>query len=283
MRKLKIRSSHFLFFFMLFLIAVSYSNTLLSPFILDDFSAFINDKNLYIDDDGWIRYGSQRYSAVILYNPEFEKYSTADLFNKVQEGKTKLFMIGNWTQDFNGNNFNGNSALPESMSKFSDVKSLMLEVNSFLREQPIISQTPATSELVGFRHVSSSPPTSGFCRLIDGTIIQIAGTNNVGGDPIKSTIKVGEQNVIFNALGVAAVRLNNDGSVVALAAGGLRYFKVGDFEIKLDQPTDIALWRNDKGEWNGVLLGWNDVIPERLMNITNNWIRLEVPVPLKTD
>ena len=76
------------------------------------------------------------------------------------------------------------------MPKFSDVKSLMLEVNTSLREQQIIPQTAATSELVGRGHVSISPPTSGFCHLIDGTIIQIAGTNNVAGDPIQSTIKI---------------------------------------------------------------------------------------------
>ena len=39
-----------LFYFLLFLIIMSYSNTIFSPFILDDFSAFIRNPNLYIDD-----------------------------------------------------------------------------------------------------------------------------------------------------------------------------------------------------------------------------------------
>ena len=246
-------------------------------------SSEIENKNLHIDDEGWICYGTQRYSAVVLYNPEFEKPSTAAFFNQVQKGSTKLFRVGTWTQDFNGNIFDGDSALPENMSEFSDIKSLVLEVVTVLQENKITQQTPATSELSGFRHVSSSPPTTGFCRLIDGTIIQIAGTNNVAGDPIQSTIKIGEHNVMFNSLGVAAVRLNDNGIVEALAAGGLSYFKAGDLEIKLNQPIDIALWRDEKGKWRGVLLGWNDVIPERLMNITNNWIRLDVPAPIKTD
>jgi len=68
-----------------------------------------------------------------------------------------------------------------------------------------------------------------------------------------------------------------------LAAGGLSYFKAGRIEIRLDQPIDIALWRNDKGKWKGAIQGWDDAIPDELINITNNWVRLDVPVPLKTD
>jgi hypothetical protein len=246
-------------------------------------SSEIEEKNLYIDIDGWICYGMQRYSAVVLYNPEFEKSSTADFFSQAQKGPTELFRVGDWTKDFNGKTYDGNRALPEKMFKLSDIKLLMLEVTSALQERGIAPQTPATSKLVGFGHVSSSPPTTGFCRLIDGTMIQIAGTDSVAGDPIQSAIKIGEYNVMFNASGVAAVRLDGDGSVETLAAGGLIYFKVGDFEIKLDQPTDIALWRKDNGGWRGVIQGWYGVIPEKLMNITNDWIRLGLPVPLKTD
>ncbi|VAX18962.1 hypothetical protein MNBD_IGNAVI01-529 [hydrothermal vent metagenome] len=246
-------------------------------------SSEIENKNLYINNDGWICYGPQRYSAVILYNPEFEKSSTAAFFTQAQKGPTKLFRIGNWTHDFNGNTFNGDSALPSTMNKISDIKSAVFEVSTSLREQKIAPQTSATSKLVGFGHVSSSPPTSGFCRLIDGTIIQIAGTNNVAGDPIQSNINIGEYSVIFDALGVAAVRLDGSGNMEALAAGGLSYFKVGDFEIQLDTPTDIALWHDSKGEWDGVIQGRKGAIPVALLNITNNWVRLEIPVPLKTD
>ena len=50
MKKTKINRSYLLFCFLLFFVAVSYSNTLYSPFILDDFSAFINNKDLYLKD-----------------------------------------------------------------------------------------------------------------------------------------------------------------------------------------------------------------------------------------
>ena len=50
MKRTKIDRSYLLFCFLLFLVAVSYSNTLYSPFVLDDYSSFINNKDLYLKD-----------------------------------------------------------------------------------------------------------------------------------------------------------------------------------------------------------------------------------------
>ena len=243
-------------------------------------SSEIENKSLYIDEDGWICYGIQRYAAVLLYHPEFEKLSTAAFFNKAQEGPTMLFRVGNWTQNFEGEAINGNAALPKNMVQSSDARSVVSEISTALLAQKLAPQTPSTAELKGFGHTSSSPPTSGFCRLIDGTYIQIAGTDNVAGDTIKSNITIGDHEVTFDAIGVAAVRLDNEGRLEAMAAGGLIYFKVENFEIILDKRADIALWKNAQGEWVGVLQGWKSAIPTQLLTITKEWIRLDVPVPL---
>ena len=243
-------------------------------------SSEIENKNLYIDNDGWICYGTQRYEAIVLYHPEFEKSSTAEFFNKAQKGSTKLFKVGNWTLDFEGQAINENTALPINMIQSPNAKSVVSEISIVLQTRNILPQTPATSQLKGFGHISSSPPTTGFCRLIDGTIIQIAGTDNVAGDPIQSNIIISDYEVTFDAIGVAAVRLNDEGGIEAMAAGGLSYFKVGDIEIKLNKRADIALWKDNNGKWRGVLKGWNDAIPTQLLAITNNWILLDIPVPL---
>jgi len=50
MKKMRINKSYLLFCFLLFFVAVSYSNTLYSPFVLDDYSSFINNKDLYLKD-----------------------------------------------------------------------------------------------------------------------------------------------------------------------------------------------------------------------------------------
>ena len=174
-------------------------------------SSEIENKNLYINEDGWICYGAQRYAAVLLYHPEFEKSSTATFFNSAANGPTRLFLVGNWTQNFNGKVFDGNAALPQSMADYSDTTSVAKKICKILHMQNIKPQSPATDSLKGFSHVSSSPPTTGFCRLIDGTIIQIAGTDNVAGDPIKSKIIINDYEVSFDAIGVAASRLNDEG------------------------------------------------------------------------
>jgi hypothetical protein len=243
-------------------------------------SSEIENKSLYIDEDGWICYGPQRYAAVLLYHPEFEKQSTAAFFDRAKNGPTTLFRVGDWTRDFEGQKVVGNSVLPERMLELYDVQLAVSEISATLKGKKIAKQTPATSQLDGFGHTSSSPPTTGLCRLIDGTVIQIAGTNNVAGDPIQSTIKIKNFDITFDAIGVGAVRLDGAGNVRAMAAGGLAIFNTADFEIRLDQRADIALWIDEHDHWTGVLQGWQGAIPKQLLQITKNWIRLDVPAPL---
>ena len=88
-----------------------------------------------------------------------------------------------------------------------------------------------------------------------------------------------KQRVTFDAVGVAAVRLDPDGRVQALAAGGLKSFRSGNMEILLDDRLDLALWINQSGEYEGVIQGWKGDIPPQLKEITRNWERLDVPVP----
>jgi hypothetical protein len=73
------------------------------------------------------------------------------------------------------------------------------------------------------------------------------------------------------------VRLDKDGKLEAMAAGGLRHFKAGPVEIKLDQPADVALWRDPKGTLQGVLQGYEGDVPADLAALTSNWLRLELP------
>ncbi len=50
MNRKEILIPRLLFVFLLFLISMSYSNTLFSPFVLDDLSAFISNPNMYLED-----------------------------------------------------------------------------------------------------------------------------------------------------------------------------------------------------------------------------------------
>ena len=73
---------------------------------------------------------------------------------------------------------------------------------------------------------------------------------------------------------MAAVRFDKAGRIEAMAAGGLKTFKVDGLNITLPARADIALWKNEKGKWQGVLQGYRGQLPEILATITNEWVRL---------
>lgn len=244
----------------------------------------IDNGSLQIDPDGWVRYGEQRYAAVILYHPEFDKRSTSEFFLKAANGKTALFRIGRWTRDFYGEPVDEEKMLPPTMKLETDYRYAYLNVMEVLRTQDIPPQTPATENLDetyyslrDFSEVSKFPPTTGFCRLIDGTVIHVAGTHDVSGDPIRSGFSLNGHPVAFDAVGVAAVRLDGQGDLQALCAGSLSSFSGGNLEIHLEKPVDLALWKDDAGRWKGMLQGWDGPIPEELSRITDSWERINIP------
>ena len=66
----------------------------------------------------------------------------------------------------------------------------------------------------------------------------------------------------------------------ALAAGGLKLLRTGDFKIILDERIDLALWKDNHDDWTGVIQGFKGEIPLELKAITQNWTRINLPVPL---
>ena len=247
----------------------------------------IENGSLRIDEDGWVRYGKQRYAAVVLYHPEFEKKSTSDFFLKAGRIRTAMFRIGEWTKDFYGVDLEGKSLLPGTMITENDYRDAYLDIMGVLRNLKIPAQTPATEDLDGkyfnlgdfVKEVSKFPPKTGFCRLIDGTVIHVAGTDKVSGDPITAVFEINGYPVAFDAIGVAGVRLDKNGEVQAFAAGSLKSFKAGDFEINLDKRLDMALWRDENGQWEGLVQGLKGEIPAVLRRITGNWEQVGLPEP----
>lgn len=242
-------------------------------------STEIENNSLIVDPDGYIRYGNQCYAAVVLYNPEFEKTGTATFFNRAAQGKTRLYRIGDWTRDFQGSRLDGNNLLPEPLRESSKVELILPEIFQLLKEKDIPLHTPASRLIKGFGHESYAPPTTGFSYLLDGTLLQIAATQDRTGDTIKSKMKIGEYDVSIDAIGVAAVRLDQDGELEALAAGGLKSLETDKFKLCLDERLDLAIWKNEEGDWHGVIQGLKGEIPRSLLAITSNWKYLDLPMP----
>jgi len=234
---------------------------------------------LRVNAGGQVQYGPQRYAAVALYHPEFERPEIADFFREAAKGGTALFRVGHWTRDFEGEPIDGDSALPARMIACEDGASCVGAVVGRLQEIGIERQAPATGEMTGFNRRSCAPPTSGRCRLIDGTRILVAGERKVAGDPVQTTLLINGREVEIDAQGVAAVRLGDEGELQAMAAGGLKCFKSGALKIALDRRADVALWRDRDGQMHGVLQDWDGPVPASLRALTEDWLRLEVPPP----
>jgi len=246
-------------------------------------SSEIGGEALRFTDDGTIAYGPQRYAAVVLYHPQFERPETARFFQRAAQGKTALYRLGDWTTTFDGKAFGGNAALPRQMAAPPDAAACVARVVARLRELGIEPETPAGGTLTSFGRRSASPPAKGSCRLLDGTRIVVSGVRQASGDPIRTTLRVKGRKVTVEAVGIAAVRLAADGSLEALAAGGLRRFQVGPLKISLDRPADVAVWRDATGQMRGVLQDYEGPVPPALSALAKTWTRLAVPAPCPND
>lgn len=81
---------------------------------------------------------------------------------------------------------------------------------------------------------------------------------------------------------MAAIRLDRNGRVDALAAGGLKPFRCRSLTIELPERIDLAFWRDQPGKFRGVLQDWIGPIPDSLISITDDWLRLTLPQPRET-
>jgi hypothetical protein len=234
---------------------------------------------MQVNADGKIQYGPQQYEAVVLYKPGYDHNEIAGFFSKAGElGKTLLYCVGNRTNDFEGKPVH--DKIPAAMHVAEDAGAAAAEIISALKVKGIAPQTSGEMRGNSGFPASVMPKPNGTIRLLDGTVIQASGEKDVMGDPIHSTITIHGIQVDFDALGVAAIRLDKDGDVEAIAAGGLKSVRAGKFHLELDKRTDLALFKED-GKWRGIIHGSVGEVPKALKKITLNWRILKVPAPYK--
>ena len=234
--------------------------------------------NLRLASDGQLQYGRQRYAAAVLYHPEHERPAAATLFRKAAaKGRTTLFRVGNWTEDFEGQTFDAALALPPEMRTVEATEAVR-QVIAALQAAGVAPQTSCTMRGASGFVASMMPKPSGQCRLLDGTVILASGAHNVMGDAIQRSVTVNGHEASFDAVGIGAVRFDATGRLEAMAAGGLKSFQGGGMSIELPDRADVAMWRDDRGRMRGVIQGWNGPIPRALTAITGNWLRLAVPI-----
>lgn len=242
-------------------------------------SSEVHNGSLRVGEDGSVRYGPQRYAALVLYHPQFEGPKTATFMRRAVRGrKTHLQAVGEWTRDFLGNPFDGEAALGAMVRPSSD-DTLDLAV-AHLEESGIQPVTPASATISGFRREIASPPAAGMCRLIDGTEIMVAGEQNPEGDPIQGEIALAGRTMQVDAVGLVAARFNDAGALEALAVAGLRSIRFSEFSLTLPTRADIALWQDNRGQWHGAVQDLDGPLPLSLLSLTPHWLRLGSPPPL---
>jgi|GEM_PF-557246 len=230
---------------------------------------------LKVAEDGTLCYGPQQYAAAVLYHPEFEQPETAAFFRQIDHKATLLFRLGGWTRDFNARDFDGIAALPSEMTECQNATEAATEIVGRLKTRGVIPCTPAINQLP---NKTACPGREGHIRLTDGTHVELSGVHDVSGDPIKGDFDLDGRKVNAEAAGVLAVRFRADGSLDALAAGGLKNFNGGGITLQFDTPVDIAFWHDDTGAPKGALQNWPGPVPECLLALTPDWLRLATPV-----
>jgi hypothetical protein len=237
---------------------------------------------LSIDEDGRVKFGTQSYAAVVLCNTEYEGDELAEFLQRAAKGKTILARTGQWTVDFNAKPIDVETILPAEITLFEDIDLCSKTIINRLKKIGLEAQTPATVTLPKWHNLGDTSlalPASGMSQLIDGTKIIVAGENNASGDRICKTIMINGYAVEFDAIGIAAVRLDDEGNLIAMAVGSLKKFKCQKVEITLptDSDIDIAIYKDEQGIYQGVIQGHTGGVPESLMAITSNWQKLELP------
>lgn len=240
-------------------------------------SSLLGTSALHVDAEGYACLGQQRYRALVLYHPEFEGAAMLEFVGKALKGKTAVFMVGNWTRDFEGRPFGALAQLPvEQLQRCPDNAGCVAAVLQAL-EMGDVEPSPGWSVRKSGKRFDAIPPQVGHSRLTDGTYLCIAGAKDVEGDRINTNFVIQGHTVTVDAVGFVAIRFTAAGKISALAAGGLKSFLTDGMDLVLPGRMDVAFRTEPDGRTRGVLQGWAGPVPASLRTITSDWQRLAVP------
>ncbi|MBQ1277331.1 MAG: hypothetical protein IIY07_01655, partial [Thermoguttaceae bacterium] len=232
------------------------------------------EKRWKLSDDGYLQYGPQRYSALVLWG---ENDADAADFAALLE-----------------------LAGPNCRTKIKEIKAdataaekdaLAAQLIAALKAAKVEPQTPWKIDETAFsvpEERSSRPRLVSTSRFIDGTFVWIAAEKNALGDPISlngATVRLADGNestpISVDANGVFAVRFAADGALDAVAASELKALKIGGLAVEIpdaeiaDDPIDVAIWRCADGRLRGVFQRRENALPPSLEGVVDDWTFLK--------
>ena len=215
---------------------------------------------LKIGPDGQVSFGAQKYQAMVFVNPEYEPDSTFDFLKKVGRSKTRLFIRGGRTLTFDGKP----RAEKEMIVDSAGADPTPARVAQFFVKGHFAPMAAWRVEV---------SPLADQSRLTDGTCFLARGERDPAGDPFEETFYCDSFRVRAKATGVFGIKLSPKGDLESLAASELRFVEAGNLRLELNEPVDLALWR-ENGRLRGVIQGASKP-PAALLELTSDWTVLQ--------
>ncbi|MBP3532530.1 MAG: hypothetical protein J6K25_15350 [Thermoguttaceae bacterium] len=232
------------------------------------------EKRWKLSDDGYLQYGPQRYSALVLWG---ENDADAADFAALLE--------------LAGKNYRTKIERIKADATAAEKDALAAEIIAALKVANVEPQTPWKLDETAFsvpEERSSRPQLVSTSRFIDGTNVWIAAKENALGDPIAldgATVRLpdGKEStpISVDANGVFAVRFGANGTLEAVAAAELKSLKIGDLALNVpeaeiaDDPVDVAIWRRPDGRLRGVFQRRENALPPSLEGVVDDWTFLK--------
>jgi len=163
-------------------------------------STEIESGALSIDKDDWLRYGAQRYRALVFLNTEYEPGATFEFLRRAARSRTITFLRDT-------------------------------AANAGVIDGAGLDPTPErVATFLGGSHTPHDNPPD-LARLTDGTCILARGERDPAGDAIDETFYCGSTKVHARATGVFAIRVSGAGELRALAGSDVRLVEAGALRL----------------------------------------------------
>jgi hypothetical protein len=196
-------------------------------------SNLIQEGKITTDEHGGILYGGHRFTALVFLGPQYSKLSTLNLLNRFTAGGGKLMLDGTATEDFAGNDI---KARFDKLERTAVATSFDVDSMSKLGVPRLAIDEGAVYD--------------------DGSVVFADLDSLLKSQPKPFSINV-EGHIYSGAyIGVLAIKGDDDGHLVKLAAGGLQELKCdGKTVVSLSSPSDVVLLRGARGAYRGIVRG----------------------------
>lgn len=196
-------------------------------------SYLIDNGVLQADANGGVRFGGERFTAIVFIGPEYSKESTVALLEKFVAGGGKLMLDGTATRDFYGN----------------DVSD---------RFQRLEAKAVATSFSVDAMSKMDVPKleVDDGAVYADGSVVLTDLDSLIGHTSRAFSIEVNGHTFSGAYSGLIAIKADASGNIVKLAAGRLLQLdRDGRPIVTLTEPSDIVLLRGANARYRGTVVG----------------------------